>query len=529
VPRVADLGDCPLCFGKLLPLSVCQSCNSTVVRDRLEQVEPQIACEDCGATNPTHFVCSACNARFPYAEIARPQGPTCPVCKSTVPPGAQLCPNCNAVLPSATGTRPRRRVRGEYGEADIQEIARIPGVTRERAEALCRGGYQTLWKIARAPDSKLARVRGIGARVASKIKEQIAVLRIVSRPRTKEEVLSEELECPLCGTVTSLFATRCHDCGAAFDEEELDEELAREVEREEEKGLLAYYDVRLLESPENPALLYARALLLVSIGRPTDALASLDKFLEVEPGNRRALQAKARVLASVKGVGSAAQVLRGFVAITAPPAEPPSEEKAEQEALRALRTLEEQACPECGEKLVPGAAECPACGHRFVPEAPSRAPPPKDVAEPPQEEERIRLLDELERAVAGETKVPPPPLRPLVPEAVVDRKRDMYTFLVNVPGVSRRAAEAASAFFQDLEQIGLADVEDLEGIPGVAPAEARLMRDAVERRLTREEAATPRAPRAEAAPPPPVEEAPSPPPAVEAPAHPLVLRRARSR
>ena len=218
MPRVADLGDCPLCFGKLLPLSVCQSCNSTVVRDRLEQVEPQIACEDCGATNPTHFVCSACNARFPYAEIARPQGPTCPVCKSTVPPGAQLCPNCNAVLPSATGTRPRRRVRGEYGEADIQEIARIPGVTRERAEALCRGGYQTLWKIARAPDSKLARVRGIGARVASKIKEQIAVLRIVSRPRTKEEVLSEELECPLCGTVTSLFATRCHDCGAAFDE-----------------------------------------------------------------------------------------------------------------------------------------------------------------------------------------------------------------------------------------------------------------------------------------------------------------------
>src|SRR3972149_576409 len=96
-----------------------------------------------------------------------------------------------------------------------------------------------------------------------------------------------------------------------------------------------------------------------------------------------------------KGVGSAAQVLRGFVAITAPPAEPPSEEKAEQEALRALRTLEEQACPECGEKLVPGAAECPACGHRFVPEAPSRAPPPKDVAEPPQEEERIRLLAEL--------------------------------------------------------------------------------------------------------------------------------------
>src|SRR3990170_1880905 len=121
MPRVTDLGECPLCFGRLLPLSVCRSCNSVAVRDGLEEIDAQIACEDCGAANPTHFVCSACNARFPFDEVAQPRGPTCPVCKSPVPPGAPLCPKCSAVLPNASGGRPRRHVRGEDREADVHE------------------------------------------------------------------------------------------------------------------------------------------------------------------------------------------------------------------------------------------------------------------------------------------------------------------------------------------------------------------------------------------------------------------------
>ena len=536
MPRLADLGDCPLCFGKLLPLSVCQSCNSTMVRDRMEAVEPELACEDCGATNSTHFVCSACNARFPYREIVRQQGPTCPVCKSAVSPGAPLCPKCGAVLPSATGVRPRRRLVGEYGEADVREVSRIPGVTRETAEALCRGGFRAPWRIARAPLSTLARVRGIGPRTAARIKDGIAGLQIASRLRSKEEVLSEESACPLCGTVTSLFSTRCHDCGAAFDAEELDEELAREVEREEDKGLLAYYDIRLLEAPEDSSLLYARSMLLVSMNRPADALSSLDKVLEAKPGDRRALQAKARVLASVRGVGSAAQVLRGFVGVApssaAAEAAPTAEVKAAAEALQALGDLEEPACPTCGEPHVQGAKECPACGHRFAPEVTPAAPAPAEAPPSSQDVERIRLLDELERAVAGEVRAPPPPLKPVVPESVVDGKREMYAFLADIAGVSRRAAEAASAFFQDLAQVGLADVADLQEIPGIAPAEARLIRDAVGRRLAREEAPPrPEGPSPEALPSeapvraarplPAVPEAPSPPPA-EGPAGPPV-------
>jgi len=49
--KLRDLGDCPLCFGRLLPLSVCQSCNTIAVRDGLDEVGPTMLCEDCGAAN----------------------------------------------------------------------------------------------------------------------------------------------------------------------------------------------------------------------------------------------------------------------------------------------------------------------------------------------------------------------------------------------------------------------------------------------------------------------------------------------
>ncbi len=482
MPKLAEVGDCPLCFGRLLPLSVCQSCNTVAAQDVVDVIGPQLTCEDCGATNPTHFVCSACNARFPYAEIVKPEGPTCPVCKHPVPPRAALCPNCSAVLPASrtAGERPARRIRGEFGEEDLRELARIPNLSGGRAEALAGAGYNAPWKIARATEAELGRVKGVGPRAAAQIKEAIRFLVMVGPKKSKEDVLSEESACPLCGTATSLFATRCHDCGAVFDEEELDEEFRREVEREEEKGLLAYYDVRLLESPEDAALHYARGVLLLSMGRAADALASLDRALELRPGHARALQAKARALSGAKGTGSAAQVLRDVVDAAGPrrPAEAPAAPE-EAEAIEALGTLEEAPveCPECGEKQLAGAAVCPVCGHRFAPEA---APAAEEVAESLEEE---RLLDELERAVAGEAKAPPPPLKPEVPAAVVDRKREMLAFLLRIPGVSRRAAEAVSGFFQDLNQVNLSEAEDLGEIPGVAPAEARLILETVRAKL----------------------------------------------
>ena len=45
MPKVSEVGDCPLCFGRLLPLSVCQSCNSVVAREGLEEIAPGVDIE----------------------------------------------------------------------------------------------------------------------------------------------------------------------------------------------------------------------------------------------------------------------------------------------------------------------------------------------------------------------------------------------------------------------------------------------------------------------------------------------------
>jgi len=127
-------------------------------------------------------------------------------------------------------------------------------------------------------------------------------------------------------------------------------------------------------------------------------------------------------------------------------------------------------CPECGEKVPLGTTVCPTCGHRFSGQGVAESQAPEDS-----------LLDDLQRALGGEARPPPPPLNPEVPKDVVDKKRTLLTFLLRIPGVSRRAAEAISGFFQDLEQINLSEQADLARIPGVAPAEARLIREALDR------------------------------------------------
>lgn len=517
MPAVSDLSECPLCFGRLLPLSVCQSCNTVEVRDGLEEVGPDVECEDCGASNPTHFVCSACNARFPFQDIVKPEGPACPACRSPVTPRAEVCPNCGTVLPfvGAAYGRSKRSIRGEYGEEDINEVARIPNVGRQRAEALCKAGYNRLWKIQQAPEGEIAKVPGIGAESAAHIREALRFLLLIGQPKTKDDVLSEEYECPLCGTVTSLFATKCHDCGATFDREEIDGELRKEVERDEEKGLLAYYDMRLFENADDLSLLYARASLLLASGHPSEALTALDAILQFAPGDRRALQAKARALEAAKGLGAAAQVLRQAVGplppeATTPPEAPPgtaaevaesetvrpaakgvatsaadrdAAEMAAAEALVSLGTLAGTIeCPECGEPQQPDARICSACGHRLAPDDKVGAV----ASERPPTLEEEHLLNELERAIVGEDRPAPPPLEPEVSPAVIAGKRSMLVFLSRVPGVSKRAAGAVCGFFQDIEQVGQADVVQIGAIPGVAPAEARLIKVAVVRFLAPE-------------------------------------------
>src|SRR3989304_8417781 len=99
MPAVSEVPECPLCFGRLLPLSVCHACNTVSALDRLEEVTRELTCEECGATNPSHFVCSACHSRFPFEDVVKPAGPARPACKSPGPLHAGLGPHCNASPP----------------------------------------------------------------------------------------------------------------------------------------------------------------------------------------------------------------------------------------------------------------------------------------------------------------------------------------------------------------------------------------------------------------------------------------------
>jgi len=428
--KVADLRPCPNCASKLEPVSLCTTCGSVSVRSDLKEVDRRTPCAECRASNPTVFVCEKCNGRFLFEEVTAPEKEkfACALCGTFVEPDAKDCPACGAEFTeekplriAPRPPRPKRRVRSEYSDADLDDIARIPGVGREKAEALCRAGFNALWKIKRAAEADLARVAGIGPRGARTVKDSLRFILLLPRRKTKEEVLEEEYACPLCGAVTSLFSRECRDCGARFDEEELEEDLRKEVDREVDKGLLAFYDVHLEETPKDPDLLYARALLLYDMGKLEEAQRSIDAACASDPASRRALLVRSRILASFFDFPQAAAGLKGVLSTLLPggearPAASEEEAKAASAALEALTSLQERECPTCGELVLPDAQVCPACGHRLEPEArPAPAPegPAADLeAPPPEAPSGFAALEELERLMDI-----PPPATPPEPEA----------------------------------------------------------------------------------------------------------------
>lgn len=494
--RTSDLPECPTCFGELLPISVCESCNTVAVCDGLEEVGSDLACEDCGATNPTHFACSACNARFPYQDIERPVGPSCAECGSPVRGGSESCSSCGVPLAveSVVPARPKRSVRGDFEDGELLEIAGIPDVGRQLAEALCKAGYDRTWKLHRAEVGRLAKVPGVGLRTAVRIKNALETTPGIGEGPANEAVVSEEYECPLCGTVTSVFATRCHDCGVAFGEVEPSDDARTEEAGDEEKSLLAFYDVQLLGNLSDPTVHYGRAMLLFATGRAAEALTSFDRVLELRPGDAKAVQAKARSLGVARGFGMAAEILRAAVTSF----EPDGLELLESLEVDAREAMESPSegtetveCPECGGRQPVGSEVCPHCGHMAVLKIGTLRTQPEEGGPTPEED---LLLAELERAIAPEKKATPPPLKPYFSQAVIAKKRTTHAFLSKIPGVSKRAADAVAVFFLDTKQIALVDVIDIAKIPGVAPAEARLIKVAVED-LHRSQSAIPTAPR----------------------------------
>lgn len=390
---------------------MCAKCGAATVRSDLVVLEPQIECAECKASSPTVFVCDRCSTRYTFDEVthAAESPVACLNCGTFLEAGVEVCPTCGTPLrasePEATPTKLQRlvrKVRGDYSKEDLAEISRIPGVDARRAEALCRAGYNALWKVKRASESELAAIKAIGPQAAKTIKDSVRFMLLLPHRRSKEEVLEEDRQCPLCRCVTSLFAKKCHDCGAEFDEEELDIDVRAEVEREPDRALLAFYDMRLRENEGDSDLWYARALLLLSMGQRPEALESIDTALRLSGGAKRVLLARSRVLSGMRDLKRAAAELKEVKEQTPPPTREPrrapetplaTEDELHEalEAFESLLDLKERECPLCGQRVLPGAQVCPVCGTSLA-----------AVPTPPRPGGEVEAVGELE---------PPPELR----------------------------------------------------------------------------------------------------------------------
>src|SRR5207249_2111197 len=169
------------------------------------------------------------------------------------------------------------------------DLLKVLGLDASRAQALIDRGYDGPWKIARAKEDQLARIPEVGPIAARKMVASFHLLNYAPPKRTKESVAQDEYECPLCGCVTSAFSSDCLECGAPFDEEEMEEDIRRAFAQEGSAALIAFYDGRLAKRPDDAEMLYARGLLLDSVGRVDAAVTSLDLAVSLAPEATRGL------------------------------------------------------------------------------------------------------------------------------------------------------------------------------------------------------------------------------------------------
>src|SRR5439155_951222 len=173
--------------------------------------------------------------------------------------------------------RPRRRIKGEVDSRALTDLLSVLGLDASRARALIDRGYDAPWKIARAKEDQLARIPEVGPIAARKMVASFHLLNYAPPKQTKESIAQAEYECPLCQCVTSAFSSTCVECGAPFDEEEMEEDIRHAFAGEGPAALRLFYDGCLAEKPDDAELWYARGLLLESLGQSDEAIASLER------------------------------------------------------------------------------------------------------------------------------------------------------------------------------------------------------------------------------------------------------------
>src|SRR5436309_274357 len=347
---VEDLGPCGSCGGKLFPFILCESCGAATILREARQLEKEATCPECGARNPWQLICDQCHSRFRAPAAEERSSPA--TATSDAKPEAAVAP---------VG-RPKRRINGESDPASLVHLLKVLGLDPSRAQALIDRGYDALWKIARTSVDELARIPEVGPVAARKMLASLHLIKYTPPRRTKEQIAQDEYECPLCGCITSTFAVACLECGAAFDEEEMDEAIRQQFAAEGDATLLAFYDARLTEKPENADLLYARGLLLQTMGRTDEAIEALDRASAAAPDERKIRVAQLRIQAKELRKPDAAEKLRSTANALL------DDVAWDQEVARLDQLISESepTCPSCGSTVPGNVALCPSCGARLA-------------------------------------------------------------------------------------------------------------------------------------------------------------------
>ena len=373
--NVDDFPPCSACGGRLLPLVLCDSCGGASVLRDAGKLDWTAACAECGTFNPWQYICDACHSRFP-SPGSRPK-------TSTSEEGPEA--------PEGPPGRPKRRIKGDVDTSALLDLLKALSLDPSRSQAVIDHGYDALWKLARASPEDLARIPEVGPVAARKMLASLHLIKYSPPQRTRELILQEEYDCPLCGCITSAFAPACPECGASFDEEEMDESIRRQFVAEADRALLSFYDGRLVETPANPDLLYARALLLQSLGRNEEAIETLDRAAATAPDTRKIKVAQLRIQAKEFRKPHVAAKLRST-------ANTLMEDVAWDQEVSQLDHLISEAgsvCPSCGAAVPREMALCPSCGARLVGARGETAPEPTPQAKGPAKTVAAPELDTL--------------------------------------------------------------------------------------------------------------------------------------
>ncbi len=235
----------------------------------------------------------------------------CPLCDTEVDESVAECPDCGAEMNESQESAPDTEIdeveiaempseadketaeliaSDVFVDVELEELVKLSGVGPLKAKILYDAGFTDLRTLKRASVVELMNIRGIGRKAAGEIKAALreSTLEEIRETELTKETVEAEYQCPLCETIVSAYETSCYECGCIFEPGGVDDE-------DSDRLALSYYDSKLLRSPENKDLWYARGATLIKIEEYEQALNSFNRALELDKTFQAAWMSKAEV------------------------------------------------------------------------------------------------------------------------------------------------------------------------------------------------------------------------------------------